>query len=204
MFVPYRVGLTGGIGSGKSTVAELFGKLGIKVIDADTISRELTSRGAPLLTEIAKVFGDDILDDVGELKRDLLRTKIFDDNNAKNRLENLIHPKVFEKIEKSINEIDTGYCIISIPLLFETGSENLVDTILVVDCSEEIQLKRIQQRDGVTSELAKRIINNQISRDERLKQADDIIINNSTLDNLESQVKELHKKYLKSSMVSIE
>ncbi|NNE37260.1 MAG: dephospho-CoA kinase [Gammaproteobacteria bacterium] len=201
MVAPYKIGLTGGICSGKSMVADFFSELGVKVIDADIISRELTRRDEPLLDEIVKEFGDDILDHSGELKREVLRTKIFNDKNARVRLENLIHPKVFEKIEIILREIDTDYCILCVPLLFETGSEKLVDSILVVDCPEELQLERIIQRDGTTSELAKSIIANQVSREERLKKANEIIINNMTLDILKSQVQELHEEYLKRSLL---
>ncbi len=200
----YKVGLTGGIGSGKTTVANIFSALGVKVIDADTISRELTRKGEPLLNILVSAFGDDILDKNGELKRDTLKEIIFNNENAKIRLENLIHPKVFEKIEKDVREMDTEYCVISIPLLFETGSENLFDSVLVVDCPEELQIKRILQRDGITPELAKNIIENQMSRDKRLKKSNDVITNNTSLDNLESQVYELHKEYRKRSKLQTE
>jgi dephospho-CoA kinase len=204
MMGSYKVGLTGGIGSGKTTVANIFSALGVKVIDADTISRELTRKGEPLLNILVSAFGDDILDKNGELKRDTLKEIIFNNENAKIRLENLIHPKVFEKIEKDVREMDTEYCVISIPLLFETGSENLFDSVLVVDCPEELQIKRILQRDGITPELAKNIIENQMSRDKRLKKSNDVITNNTSLDNLESQVYELHKEYRKRSKLQTE
>lgn len=200
MAVPYKVGLTGGIGSGKSTVAELFSKLDVEVIDADKISHQLTCKGEPALSEIANVFGNDILDSTGELKRDVLRTKIFNDKESKHKLENILHPKVFEKIDKILRSMDTGYCILSIPLLIETCSEHLVDTLLVVDCTEELQIKRIINRTGMTPDIAKNIIANQISRDVRLSKANEIIYNNSDFKYLENQVDVLHKEYTKRSL----
>lgn len=202
MAIPYKVGMTGGIGCGKTTVANLFDNLGVEIIDADNISHQLTQRGTPALDEIKKVFGTDILDSSHELNRDALRNKVFKDKESRNKLEEILHPKVFESIEKKIQDIDAGYCILSIPLLLETGSEHLVDTILVVDCEEELQLKRILNRDEITPEIAKCIISNQITRERRLDKANEIITNNCTLENLENQVQELHKIYSKRSLLN--
>lgn len=201
MSLPYKVGLTGGIGSGKSTVTNLFLKLGVKVLDADKISHDLTRPGEPALAEIVNIFGNQILDSTGKLKRVELGKKVFNNTELKNKLEGILHPKIFDIIVKNIREIDTGYCILSIPLLLETGSEYLIDTLLIVDCSEELQFKRIINRDGITPDIAKNIIENQVPREERLKKANEIIDNSDDFNHLEDQVYKLHEEYTKRSLV---
>jgi len=198
--IPYKVGLTGGIGCGKTTVAKLFEKLGIAIIDADDISHQLTLPGTPALDEIKATFGTEVFDSSNELNRKALRDKVFKDRTSRKKLEAILHPKVFESIEKKIQDIDTGYCILSIPLLFETDSDDLVDTILVIDCKEELQLERILSRDGITPVIATGIISNQVNREERLNKANEIITNNCALESLENQVQKLHEIYTKRSL----
>jgi dephospho-CoA kinase len=198
--IPYKVGLTGGIGCGKTTVAKLFKKLGIEIIDADDISHQLTQPGTPALDEIKATFGTEVFDSSNELNRKILRDKVFEDRTSRNKLEAILHPRVFESIEKKIQDMDTGYCILSIPLLFETNSEHLVDTILVIDCKEELQLKRILNRDGITLEIATDIISNQVNRENRLDKANEIITNNCALETLDNQVQKLHEIYTNRSL----
>ena len=194
-----KIGLTGGIASGKTTVSDCFKKLGTKVIDADVISHEVTEPSGSAFEEILSEFGSEILDEKGLINRKKMRAIIFDDESQKKILEEIIHPKVRDEMFKRINKSDDHYLIISVPLLVETGMNRIMDRTLLVDCSEDTQIERLMHRDKITLNEARAILKNQASRSDRKKIADDLIVNekNVTLIELENEVLELHKYYLK-------
>lgn len=194
-----KIALTGGIGSGKSTVAKLFADLGVDVIDADSIAHQLVTSGKPALKLIVDHFGTKFLDKNGKLDRKQLRELIFHDAKQKKWLEQLLHPLIYQEMEKRINKVKSPYCILVIPLLFETACPKFVDRVLVIDTKEELQIQRIIKRDKLPIEEINLIISAQASRETRLQQADDIIINNGSLANLKEQVKKLHQKYIDTS-----
>lgn len=194
---PFRVGLTGGIGSGKSVVAAMFSRLGVPVIDADSISRDLTSSPGPVLQQIVTIFGQEVVDHAGNLNRKVLRTRIFSDNLYRQKLEAILHPAIYARMEAIYLGIDAPYCILCIPLLLETNSCSKVDRILVIDCPVSLQIERTCNRDDVPSQVIEKIINTQVSREVRLKAADDVIVNDSDVENLAIKVDELHAMYLK-------
>ena len=188
------VGLTGGVGSGKSTVAKLFAELGIEVIDADSIAREVVTKGENALHKITQYFGNDILLENGELDRKKLGKKIFADETARKWLENLLHPVIRSRINTKIQHVQSTYCIIVIPLLVETHVD-YVDRVLVVDCDETLQLERIVIRDNITNAQAKNMLKAQTSRKARCSRADDVILNENDIKSLRCQVKRLHERY---------
>ena len=190
------IGLTGGIGSGKTAVSETFEKLGITVVDADLASRVVVEKGKPCLEEIAKHFGDDILNENDELNRAKLREIIFNSDSEKSWLESLLHPAIAEQIKDELNASKSPYTILVSPLLLETNQRDFCDKILVVDVPIEIQMERTTKRDGVSEDQVKSIIKSQINRDERLQLADEIIINEGTIEDLEVIVRELHEKLI--------
>tara|TARA_Y100000748_G_C15268078_1_gene399525 strand:+ start:53 stop:655 length:603 start_codon:yes stop_codon:yes gene_type:complete len=194
-----KIGLTGGIASGKTTVSDFFKKLGIQVIDADVISHEVTKPNGSAFKEIMSSFGSNILNENGLIDRKKMRAIIFNDQNKKEELEEIIHPKVREEMLKLISQSNDHYLIISVPLLVETGMDQMLDRTLVVDCSEETQIDRLMHRDKITFQEAQSILINQANRSARLKVADDLILNekNVNLSELEKEVLELHKRYSK-------
>ncbi len=192
----FVVGLTGGIGSGKSTVGKIFAALGIHVVNADHLSREVVQPGQPALRTIAENFGAEVLLPDGTLDRAYLRGTVFADDEHKNWLEALLHPLIADLIRTRISESESLYCILESPLLLETEQHRLVDRILVVDVDKETQLKRTMERDGGDSTVIRSIIASQLAQDERLSMADDIINNIDAQDKLHIQVKRLHKNYL--------
>jgi len=194
-----KIGLTGGIGCGKTTVAKLFGQLKIPVIDADEIAHQLVTVGQPALIQINEEFGSDVFNPDCSLNRDNLRQLIFSDPQKKQRLESILHPLVYQSIHVELNKLNTQYCIICIPLLFETHMTRLVDRILVVDCPVETQIERVRKRDNMTMETIQSIIDNQVSRTFRKAQANDLIDNSETDDRLAEEVKKLHNLYLSIS-----
>ena len=197
-----KIGLTGGIGSGKTTVAREFERLNIPVIDADEIAHQLVAIGQPALTRIQQEFGKDVLYPDGSLNRKKLRELIFSDPKQKQKLESILHPLVYESMEvelKRLNQLNKPYCIICIPLLFETNMIRFVDRILVVDCSVEAQIERVLKRDNMTMERIQSIIDSQVSRTFRKAQANDLIDNSETDDRLAEEVKKLHNLYLSLS-----
>jgi len=196
---PLVVGLTGGIGSGKSTVSALFGSLGIPVIDADQLAHQLVEPGQPALAEIRSAFGERCITPDGRLDRSFIRQRVFSKNEEKHKLESILHPKIRSRILAWIAAVDTPYCIVVIPLLLETGQTDLVDRILVIDTSENEQLKRVAARDRLTDNVITAIMDAQADRETRLAAADDIIENSSDMESLESQVKALHSYYLEIS-----
>jgi dephospho-CoA kinase len=190
------IGLTGGIGSGKSAASAIFSRLGIPVIDADEIARALVAAGEPALAEITGAFGKDILDSTGELDRDALRRRVFANSAERQRLEAILHPRIRRKIQRHINELHSPYCIVVIPLLVETRQSDLVDRILVIDIPEATQISRVAARDRLAREEILAILDAQATRDMRLAAADDVIENDDGLDVLELRVRGLHEKYL--------
>ena len=190
------VGLTGGIGSGKSAAGKYFVELGIDVIDADDISKNILDKNIKAKELFIKNFGDKFLDKKNNINRDLLRSEIFVNEEKKNILESIIHPIVREEIAKFINQSDSIYKLIMVPLIYETNSQDFYDKIIVVDCNEENQILRASERDNKSKENIINIINNQASRENRNSIADEIILNDSTLDNLRDQVIKVHQKLL--------
>ena len=190
------VGLTGGIGSGKSAAGKYFVELGIDVIDADDISKNILDENIKAKELFIKNFGDKFLDKNNNIDRDLLRSEIFVNEEKKNILESIIHPIVREEITKFINQSDSIYKLIMVPLIYETNSQDFYDKIIVVDCNEENQILRASERDNKSKENIINIIKNQASRENRNSIADEIILNNSTLDNLRDQVIKVHQKLL--------
>ena len=194
-----KIGLTGGVASGKTTVSDFFKGLGIPVIDADVISHEVTQPDGSAFEEIISSFGSNILDENGLIDRKKMRAIIFDDASKKEMLERIIHPKVREEMFNLASQSNDHYLIVSVPLLVETGMNEMMDRTLVVDCSEETQIERLMHRDKITLGEAKSILRNQTNRSTRLKAADDLIVNekNVTLNELEKEVLELNKRYSK-------
>ena len=190
------VGLTGGIGSGKSAAGKYFVELGIDVIDADDISKNILDKNIKAKELFIKNFGDKFLDKNNNIDRDLLRSEIFVNEEKKNILESIIHPIVREEIAKFINQSDSIYKLIMVPLIYETNSQDFYDKIIVVDCNEENQILRASERDNKSKENIINIIKNQASRENRNSIADEIILNDSTLDNLRDQVIKVHQKLL--------
>jgi len=190
------IGLTGGIGSGKSTVAGYFAQHGIPVIDADQLTRELVVPGSPALNEIINVFGSNILLPDGSLDRHQLRRRVFADPDQKRRLEAILHPRVYTELSYRTQALRTPYCIWVVPLLLETGGTALVDRVLVVDAPESLQRQRVLRRSGMDENTLQTILSNQANRAERLSTADDVIENNSDLSQLQQQVTALHHRYL--------
>lgn len=193
------VGLTGGIGSGKSAVRDLFAGLGIEIICADKIARDIVAPGTACLTAIVEHFGDALLTANGELDRQQLKQRIFTDAQAKAWLEELMHPQIREIMQQRAQQATSAYVILEIPLLFESDPNLLLDRTLVVDCSEETQISRVMKRDKVSADVVKAIMSQQVSRDYRLAHADDVISNEGSKEELAKQVAELHQNYLKLS-----
>jgi dephospho-CoA kinase len=191
----FKVGLTGGIGSGKSTVADQLAALGAGVIDADLLSHELTAPGTPTLARIGSAFSDCLLPD-GQLDRAALRARVFADAAARARLESILHPPIRALMLERAAGLTTPYAVLVIPLLFETGQQALMDRILVVDCPESVQIDRVCRRSGLSEAEVARIIAAQVPRAQRLAGADDIIDNSGGPQALGPQVERLHRCYL--------
>ena len=192
----YIVGLTGGIGSGKSAVAALFRERGIKVVDADVAARKVVEPGSPALAAIAEHFGEDTLQDDGTLDRAALRQIVFGNEAERLWLEQLLHPAIGQWIARELASAESPYAILESPLLLETIQHEMTDCALVVDVDEQTQIDRAAARDGNTLEQIKAIIAAQMSRQLRLARADDVIDNSGPLDALSEPVQALHEKYL--------
>ncbi|MFD2190301.1 dephospho-CoA kinase [Pistricoccus aurantiacus] len=192
------IGLTGGIASGKSSVARAFEALGIEWVDADDTAREVVAPGEPALADIVARHGKEILDEHGELNRRALRERIFADETERRWLEGVIHPRVRERLLEHMRRMAQGpapYHLVVVPLLFEAGLSEIVDRRLVIDVPESLQIERTASRDGVSEAQARAIVDAQLPREERLARADDVIDNSGDLEALKRQVAELDEKY---------
>lgn len=194
-----RIGLTGGIGSGKSTVCALFHELGAPVIDSDVIARTLVAPGSAALGQIAERFGKQLLQEDGSLDRKQMRELVFSNQSKREQLESILHPLIRQEIERQISQLNAPYIIVAIPLLLEKGWQQQLDRVLVVDCSEELQRQRALKRDNSPVQTIDRIIASQIQRDARIAAADDLIDNNRSYEALRHQVETLHYRYLELS-----
>jgi dephospho-CoA kinase len=192
-----RIGLTGGIASGKSTVAQRFAELGIPVIDADIVSRKVVEQGKPGLAQVVERFGPQVLDVNGNLDRKALRAVIFNDSAARQALDAILHPLIRADMEKQVAVARGPYVVMAIPLLIEGGSaRKRVDRVLVVDADEKLQLQRVQARDNSSEQEARAILGAQASRKARLAEADDVISNTGSVADLRQAVDRLHEQYL--------
>lgn len=192
---PFRVGLTGGIASGKSVVAAMFGELGVPVIDTDVIAREVVAPGQPALDEIRARFGDAMIAADGSLDRGAMRAAIFADDDARRDLEALLHPRIGAETRRQADAAEGAYQLIVVPLLVGSPLADYVDRVLVVDCEEETQIDRLLARDAETREQARRILAAQASREQRLAIADDVINNDHSLAHVRDQVEDLDRDY---------
>lgn len=193
----FTVGLTGGIGSGKSTVADCFAALGMPVIDTDVIARELTAPGGAGLEAIRAVFGATVMQADGTLDRAALRRRVFADSAARHQLEAILHPRIRQGVEQKLATLTAPYALIVIPLLVETGGyRDVLNRVLVVDCPEAVQIARVMARSGLAHGEIKAILAAQAGRAERLAVADDIIVNTASLEALRAEVATLHQRYL--------
>lgn len=190
------IGLTGGIGSGKSTVAGYFAQQGIPVIDADELARELVAPGKPALREIAAAFGEEMILRDGGLDRQRLRRRVFADPAQRQRLEGILHPRIYAEMRRRIQALHAPYCVLVIPLLLETGEAAIADRVLVVDVPETLQRERVKARGGMEDEALAAVLRIQLGRAERLRAADDIIVNDGDLAHLRQQAEALHRRYL--------
>jgi dephospho-CoA kinase len=190
------IGITGGIGSGKTTVANFFAALGVPVIDADELARKVVMPGQAAYDAIVQRFGTSILSKSGELDRRRLRERVFSDPESRGQLEEIVHPRVYAEIEKQLNSLTSIYAVVVVPLLIESGGRSLVDRVLVVDASEDARIERASQRDGTTPDTVKQIVAAQLDRKSRLAAADDIIENDGSEQSLELAVSAIHRRYL--------
>ena len=193
------VGLTGGIGSGKSTAAKLFAQQGVHIVDTDVLAHALTAPGQPAVQAIADELGRQYLQADGTLDRAALRQLIFHDSRAKATLENILHPRIRQCVIDALDHSgDAPYCMIVVPLLFETGAyANLVQRTLVVDCPEELQIERAMARSVLTEAEVRAVMAAQLPRSLRLARADDVIVNDADIESLIKKVNEIHKKYIR-------
>jgi dephospho-CoA kinase len=199
----FIVGLTGGIGSGKSAAASLFEQLGAAVVDTDAIAHELTAPGGAAIDPIRTAFGDDVIDARGALDRAAMRRKVFSDAQAKARLEAILHPMIRAEADRRSADARAPYVVLVVPLLVESGSyRSRVQRVAVVDCPEEIQVARVMSRSGLSAEEARAIMTTQVGREARLAVADDVIDNGGELAALRPQIEALHRRYLEMAAVS--
>lgn len=192
---PFRIGLTGGIASGKSVVADMFAELGIPVIDTDKIAREVVAPGQPALDEIHARFGEEMIAADGNLDRGAMREVIFDDDGARSDLEAILHPRIDAETRRQAEAAGGDYQLIVVPLLVGSPLTQFVDRVLVVDCEKETQICRLLSRDTETEEQAQRILAAQASREQRLAIADDVINNDHSLAHVRDQVADLDREY---------
>lgn len=194
------IGLTGGIGSGKSAVAEEFARLGICVVDADAIAHALTVPGGAAMPLLQQAFGTEVVRADGALNREVMRARVFSDPVARERLNTLLHPLIAEEAQRELAAARSPYVVLMVPLLFESGRfAGLCQRVLVVDCPEQVQIERVRQRSGLAAEQVVAIMAAQLSRADRLARADDVIDNSGARDSLPAQVAGLHRSYLQLS-----
>jgi dephospho-CoA kinase len=198
-----RIGLTGGIASGKSTVTQRFAELGVPVIDADIASRTVVEPGKPGLSQLVLRFGEGVLDAEGRLDRPALRALIFNDSSARHALDGILHPLIRADMEHAAADVQGPYVLMAIPLLVEGGNAHeRVDRVLVVDVDEALQIRRLQARDGSSAEQARAILASQASRAARLGEADDVLLNTGSVAELRQAVDRLHEQYLHLAQTS--
>jgi len=190
------IGLTGGIGSGKSVASDKFKSLGITIVDADVASRTVVEPGKPALKEIEDHFGSGIITAEGKLDRNNLREIIATDPEERKWLESVTHPKIGEQITKEISESTSVYTLFVAPLLLETNSQEMCSRVVVVDVPKDVQIRRTAKRDKVSPNQVEKMVAAQMEREKRLEKADDVLLNSGTIEDLEKQVEELHKKYI--------
>lgn len=197
------IALTGGIGSGKTTVTDILKTKNIPVIDTDIIARQIVEIDHPAYIEIINQFGKSILDENKNINRQKLREQIFDLPEKRKKLESILHPLIWDEVRSSISSLEstsTPYCIIVVPLLFETKQVQIkFDRILVIDMPESLQINRTKERDNCNTEQVKSILQSQVSRQTRLDSADDIIVNVGSIESLEDNIEKLHQQYIKLS-----
>ena len=193
------IGLTGGIGSGKSEAAKIFSSFGAKIIDLDIIAHDLTTKNALGYSLIIEHFGDDFLNNKKEIDRKKLRKSIFEDKKIKKDIESILHPLILNECKNQIRELhNVLYLILVVPLLFETSTYlKLINESLLIDCSEKTQIKRVNKRDGEDSKLTMLILKSQVNRNQRIIKADRIILNESSLESLSKKIKQFHENTLK-------
>jgi dephospho-CoA kinase len=198
-----RIGLTGGIASGKSTVTQRFDELGVPVIDADVSARNVVERGKPGLEQVVRRFGPGVLDAHGNLDRPALRALIFNDSGSRQALDAILHPLIRADMEQQAATATGPYLVMAIPLLVEGGrAHDRVDRVLVVDVDEALQLQRVQARDGCSADQARAILASQASREARLAAADDVLRNSGSVADLRQAVDRLHEKFLHLAQTS--
>ena len=195
----FAVGLTGGIGSGKTTISDLFAELGVDVIDTDEISRALTAKAQPAVAQIAEQFGPDVVAADGSLNRDRMREIAFSELEARKKLQGILHPLIRAEVQRRLAGSAKLYALVVVPLLVESRGYDFADRVLVIDCSEEQQIERVMHRSGLSRDQVKAIMATQASRRERLAAADDVINNDGEIADLRSQVEKLHRQYLSLS-----
>jgi dephospho-CoA kinase len=198
-----RIGLTGGIASGKTTVAERFSELGVPVIDADEMARAVVAPDQPGLAEVIKKFGRGVLAADGQLDRRALRNLVFSDPALRKDLESILHPLIQAEMERRASAAAGPYLVMAIPLLVEGGNPDRVDRILVIDVDEDVRLSRVMARDSSTLEQARAILAAQASRETRLKAADDVLVNSGTVSDLRQAVDSLHERYLRLAAATL-
>jgi dephospho-CoA kinase len=192
-----KLGLTGGIGSGKSSAARMFSERGVPVIDTDVIAHQLTAAGGAALPAIRAAFGAEVLQADGALERGAMRRRVFSDVTERRRLEAILHPLIRQSVEQQLARLDSPYVLVVIPLLLESGDyRDLLDRILVVDSAEARQVERVRARSGLSPDDTRAIIAAQASREQRLAAADEVLDNNGSLAHLRDQIDLLHRKYL--------
>lgn len=199
--MPYVVALSGGIASGKSTIAHLFADLGVPIIDADIIARQIVKSGTLAFSQIVKHFSQEIVLPDGELDRRQLREIIFNNDHERLWLNSLLHPIIQQETQAQIEKQTADYVIWVVPLLVENNLHHFADRVLMIDIPESLQLERLMNRDHIIESLARKMIFSQVCSGKRLSYADDIIINNDDLDSLKQQVCKLHQQYLKNSKI---
>lgn len=196
----FILGLTGGIGSGKSAASQWFEQHGIVVVDADVVAREIVEVGQPALLQIQQAFGDWVLQEDGTLNRRALREHIFQSNDARRILESITHPAIRQSIIQQLQDAQSPYVILVSPLLFETNQHELTDHTLLIDASIELQIQRAAQRDGQNIEQIHRIIAAQMPREQKQQLADDIVLNDGYLEHLYAHLQPLHEQYLQRAL----
>ena len=195
--MPFVIGLTGGIGSGKSAAADEFARLGATLVDTDVIAHALTAPGGAAIAPLRTLFGEDCIDASGAMDRAKMRARVFADPTARKRLEGILHPLIRRESAARVAAATGAYVVLVVPLLVESADYRArVDRVLVVDCPLELQVSRVRARSGLSEDEARRIIAAQVSRETRLAAADDVIDNSGTLEALHAQVRRLHQRYL--------